>query len=149
MANIVRCPSCGGKNYDYEAVCSKCGTDLKTRPEEIQARNASFITVTTQAIEGRTVSEYLGVVAAMIVLGTGFMTEWNAAIADNLGGRATGLQTKLSKSCEVAISELKTQAMQRGADAVIGIDIDFMTFRENMLVVSANGTAVKLAAVSG
>lgn len=99
---------------------------------------------TTGGIEGRKVSQYLGVVAGEAIIGANLFKDIFAAIRDVVGGRSSSYETVLKEAKEHALSELKEQARMRGANAVIGIDLDYETIGSNgsMLMVSANGTAV-------
>lgn len=144
MAQVIRCPKCGGKNYDYETVCSKCGTPLRLA-EEIKAEIERMLITTTPTVEGCPIQEYLGVLTANVVLGSNWSTDWNTAMADFTGGRAEGMQTKLQGACDAALNELRVLAHKRGGNAVVGVDVDYQIFSGNMLMVSANGTVVKLS----
>ncbi|MEX2247505.1 MAG: heavy metal-binding domain-containing protein [Dehalococcoidia bacterium] len=101
---------------------------------------------TTTAIEGRPVREYLGVVAGETILGANLFKDIGASIRNITGGRAAGYEKELRKARETAIQELQAQAAELGADAVIGVDIDYETVGSGgaMLMVTAAGTAVKL-----
>jgi len=111
--------------------------------EDIEAKSAAFLVSTTHLIQGKKIQEYLGVVSSVVVLGTGLASELGAGIADMFGKRASGFEDKLSQTREIAIRKLETTAMKKGADGVVGLDLDYMTLGGNMLMVSANGTAVK------
>jgi len=105
----------------------------------------SLLVVTTPILQGRTIAQYLGVVSSAVVMGTGFLSELGAGIADFFGTRAGGFQDKLARAKGMALQELKEQVARRGGDAVIGLDLDYMTIAANMLMVSANGTVVRLS----
>lgn len=162
---MIRCPKCDHENLDNAKNCAKCRVNLEFalanieqlqtqwREEEQQValsqemakKMESLLITTTPIIQGRTVSQYLGVVSSGVVMGTGFLSELGASVADFFGTRAGGFQDKLSRAREMALQELKEQAVRRGGDAVIGLDLDYMTIAANMLMVSANGTVVKLS----
>ncbi len=101
---------------------------------------------TTHTVEGRQVSQYLGVVAGEAIIGANLFKDIFAAIRDVVGGRSSSYERVLKEAKEHALSELEEQARMRGANAVIGIDLDYETIGANgsMLMVSANGTAVIL-----
>ena len=145
MATYVRCPHCQTKNDDKNSVCEKCGKPMRAMSASEMQHLESILVVTTPGIEGRAVCAYCGVVVANVVLGTGWSTEFGASLADFSGTRATGLQQKLQAAADAALMELRAQAFQRDADAVLGVDVDYQIFGNNLLMVSANGTAVRLA----
>jgi uncharacterized protein YbjQ (UPF0145 family) len=103
-----------------------------------------MIVSTTTAIEGRPVREYLGVVSGETILGANVFRDIGAQIRNITGGRAAGYEKELRKARETAIAEMEAQATELGADAVIGVDIDYETVGGSMLMVTAAGTAVKL-----
>ena len=106
-----------------------------------------MIISTTDSIDGRRVGMYLGVVAGQAVLGTNFVRDFFAGIRDVIGGRAGSYEKELRKAKAVALEEMAEEARELGADAVIGVDLDYQYMggaERSMLMVSANGTAVKL-----
>ena len=107
-----------------------------------------MIHTTTPTIEGRTVSEYLGVVTGEAILGANIVRDLFAGVRDIVGGRSGAYEEELRKAREIALQEMEAEAAARGADAVIGIDLDYETVggQGSMLMVSASGTAVRLGA---
>ncbi len=103
-----------------------------------------MIVTTTTAVESRPVREYLGVVAGETILGANVFRDIGAQIRNITGGRAAGYEKELRKARETAISEMEAQATELGADAIVGVDIDYETVGGSMLMVTAAGTAVKL-----
>jgi uncharacterized protein YbjQ (UPF0145 family) len=99
---------------------------------------------TTTIIEGREVREYLGVVAGETVMGANVFKDIGATFRNITGGRAAGYEKELRKGRETAIEEMAQFAGELGADAVIGVDIDYETVNTGMLLIAASGTAVKL-----
>jgi uncharacterized protein YbjQ (UPF0145 family) len=99
---------------------------------------------TTNIIEGRPVREYLGVVAGETILGANVFRDIGAQIRNITGGRAAGYEKELRSGRDSAIAEMQAAGEQLGADAVIGVDIDYETVGGSMLMVTASGTAVKL-----
>ena len=93
---------------------------------------------TTPTLEGQTIVEYCGVVTGEAILGANIFR-------DIVGGRSGAYEKELRKAREIAFEELGSQARALGADAVVGIDIDYETVGQNgsMLMVSVSGTAVK------
>ncbi|MGD9868742.1 MAG: heavy metal-binding domain-containing protein [Hyphomicrobiales bacterium] len=105
-----------------------------------------MIITTTHGIEGRQVAEYLGPVAGECVLGANVFRDFFASIRDIVGGRAGGYQKVLRDGRHMALDDMAQEARALGADAIIGIDIDYESLgdKNSMLMVSCNGTAVKL-----
>ena len=103
-----------------------------------------MILSTTNNIEGRNAVKYLGLVSGDAILGANIFRDFFASIRDIVGGRAAGYEAELRKAKDIALDEMRQQARSLGANAVIGIDIDYETIGTNssMLMVSANGTAV-------
>jgi len=104
-----------------------------------------MIIVTTPGVDGKTVSEYLGVVTGDAVMGANIFRDVFASVRDIVGGRSAAYEKELDKAKELAFAELAEKAEALGADAVIGVDIDYETIggSGSMLMVSVNGTAVK------
>jgi uncharacterized protein YbjQ (UPF0145 family) len=105
---------------------------------------AALLLSTTDCIEGREIVEYLGVVSGEAVYGANFIRDFFASIRDVVGGRAGSYEKVLRAGKRAALEDMVEQAAQLGADAIVGIDIDHETVGERMLMVSANGTAVRL-----
>ncbi len=107
-----------------------------------------MIVSTTTAIDGSTVSEYVGIVTGEAVLGTNVFRDLFAGLRDITGGRSAGYERSLREARETATGEMVAEAEQLGADAVIGVDVDYESIQVgqggSMLMVSASGTAVKL-----
>ena len=106
-----------------------------------------MILTTTPSIEGRTISEYRGVVFGEDVAGVNFLRDFAASIRNFVGGRSGSYEDELIRARTQAMNEMSERASQLGADAVVGIDIDYEVLGEGggMLMVTASGTAVKLA----
>jgi uncharacterized protein YbjQ (UPF0145 family) len=104
-----------------------------------------MIVSTTPSIEGRSVAGYLGVVAAQGVLGVNVFKDLEAGMRNLLGGRSKSYENELAAGVSDSLAELEDQAAQLGADALIGVDIDYEAIGQQMLMISASGTAVKLA----
>ena len=105
-----------------------------------------MILTTTPTIEGRTISEYKGVVFGEVVAGVNFIRDFKASIRNVIGGRSGSYENELVKAHNNALDEMSQRAERLGADAVVGIDIDYEALGEggSMLMVTASGTAVKL-----
>jgi uncharacterized protein YbjQ (UPF0145 family) len=104
-----------------------------------------MIVATTPAIEGRSIADYLGVVAAQGVLGVNVFKDVAAGMRNIFGGRSQSYENELASGVSDALVELEKQAAQLGAEAVLGVDIDYEALENNMLMISASGTAVTLA----
>lgn len=99
---------------------------------------------TTPSMEGKTIIRYCGVVAGEAVLGANVFKDMFASIRDIVGGRSGTYEKELRKARQIALDELAEQARELGANAVVGIDLDYEVLGEKngMLMVSASGTAV-------
>lgn len=106
-----------------------------------------MILTTTPTVEGRTIAEYKGVVFGEVISGVNFFKDFAAGIRNLVGGRSGSYEDELVKARSNAMEEMASRARSMGADAVVGIDIDYEVLGENggMLMVTASGTAVKLA----
>lgn len=106
-----------------------------------------MILTTTPSIEGRTITQYKGVVFGEVVAGVNFLRDFAASIRNFVGGRSGSYEDELIRARTQAVNEMSERASQLGADAVVGIDIDYEVLGEGggMLMVTASGTAVKLA----
>ena len=105
-----------------------------------------MILTTTPTVEGRTIREYKGVVFGEVISGVNFFRDIAASIRDLVGGRSTSYEEELINARSQAMDEMAERAVRLGADAVLGIDIDYEVLGEKggMLMVTASGTAVKL-----
>ena len=103
-----------------------------------------MIMSTTPSLEGHPIKEYLGVVTGEAILGANIIRDLFASITDVVGGRSGAYEKELIKARQIALQEAETEAQGRGADAVVGIDLDYEVIREGMMMVTVAGTAVKL-----
>ena len=105
-----------------------------------------MINSTTPSIEGKKIDEYLGVVTGEAILGANIFRDIFAGIRDIVGGRSAAYEKELQKAREIAFREMNQQAQDLGANAILGIDIDYETVgsQGGMLMVSVSGTAVKV-----
>jgi uncharacterized protein YbjQ (UPF0145 family) len=105
-----------------------------------------MILSTTNTLENRTVTEYLGVVTGETIIGANIFKDIFAGIRDIVGGRSGSYERVLAEARENALDEMAAKAKKLGAEAVIGIDLDYETLGANggMIMVTASGTAVKL-----
>ena len=103
-----------------------------------------MIVTTTNTLDGKTVEEYLGIVSGEAIMGANVVRDFLAGISDIIGGRSGAYENKLAEGREIAIKEMMDKARRLGADAVIGVDLDFETLRDGMMMCIATGTAVKI-----
>ncbi|MCT8978586.1 heavy metal-binding domain-containing protein [Clostridium sp. CX1] len=103
-----------------------------------------MIITTTNNIEGRKIIEYRGLVAGEVISGVDFIKDFAAGLTNFFGGRSKSYETELIEARENAIEELRQRASNLGANAVVGVDIDYQVLGQggNMLMVTAAGTAV-------
>ncbi len=105
-----------------------------------------MILTTTTSIEGRAITQYLGVISGEAIVGVNVFRDMFAGIRDLIGGRAGGYQNALAEAREAAFDDLRRAAQTLGANAVVGIDVNYEVVgaKGSMLMVSINGTAVRL-----
>jgi len=105
-----------------------------------------MILSTTPSIEGRSIAEYKGIVTGEAILGANIFKDLFAGIRDIVGGRAGAYAKELAKARTIAMQELEAAGAAIGADAIVGIDLDYETVGQggSMLMVTASGTAVRL-----
>jgi len=100
-----------------------------------------MIVTTTPSVEGKRITAYRGIVVGEAILGANVFRDVFAGITDILGGRSSSYERSLSEARGTALSEMEQNAAELGANAVVGVDIDYEVVN-NMLMVSASGTAV-------
>jgi uncharacterized protein YbjQ (UPF0145 family) len=105
-----------------------------------------MILSTTNSIDGHEVAQYHGVVTGEAILGANIFKDFFASIRDIVGGRSAAYERELGKARQIAFDEMSQQAAELGANAILGIDIDYETVgaQGGMLMVSVSGTAVTL-----
>lgn len=102
-----------------------------------------MLMTTTNTLDGKQITQYLGIVSGETIIGANIVRDFMAGITDIIGGRSTAYEKSLIEAKEIALREMVEQAQRIGANAVIGIDLDFETIGQgSMLMVSASGTAV-------
>lgn len=103
-----------------------------------------MLTTTTPSIEGHRIVRYCGVHAGEAILGANVFKDFFAGIRDLVGGRSQAYERELQRARDIAMQELQEKAREAGANAVVGIDLDYEVIGQNgsMLMVSASGTAV-------
>ncbi|MFV9509716.1 YbjQ family protein [Tepidibacillus sp. LV47] len=103
-----------------------------------------MIITTTSHLDGKTIKEYLGIVSGEAIMGANVVRDFLAGITDIIGGRSGAYESKLAEGREIAIREMMDKARSLGANAIIGVDLDFETLRDGMMMCIATGTAVKV-----
>lgn len=107
-----------------------------------------MLVVTTPSVEGYTIKEYHGLVTGDAILGANIFKDLFAGIRDIVGGRSAAYEQELRKAKDIALQEMQAEATGLGANAIIGVDLDYETIQMGqgggMLMVSACGTAVSI-----
>ncbi|MEQ8712983.1 MAG: heavy metal-binding domain-containing protein [Cyclobacteriaceae bacterium] len=103
-----------------------------------------MIVTTTNTIEGKKVTRYIGIVTGEAIIGANFVKDFFASITDIVGGRSGSYEKGLREAKDIALAELQENAQRMGANAVLAVDLDYETLGQggSMLMVSASGTAV-------
>jgi uncharacterized protein YbjQ (UPF0145 family) len=101
---------------------------------------------TTNVLDGRKVTAYLGLVSGEAILGANIFKDFFAGIRDIVGGRSAAYESELRKAKQIALDEMRAEAERLGANAIIGVDLDYENLgaQGGMLMVCASGTAVKV-----
>lgn len=105
-----------------------------------------MITTTTHSIEGKSIEQYLGVISAEVIIGANVFKDILGGLRDFFGGRSGTYEKVMSEAKQNAINELIQKAQSVGANAIVGIDLDFETVGSggSMMMVIASGTAVRI-----
>lgn len=105
-----------------------------------------MLVTTTNTLQGKDIVDYKGIVTGEAILGANLFKDLFAGIRDIVGGRSGAYEEELAKARQIALHEMQQQASAMGANAVIGVDLDYETVGQNgsMLMVSATGTAVSV-----
>ena len=103
-----------------------------------------MIVTTTPTVEGRRITKYLGVITGEAILGANIFRDMCAAVRDVVGGRSAAYEKELAKAREIALEDLEDWAEELGANAIVGVNLDYESFGQSngMMMVSATGTAV-------
>ena len=101
-----------------------------------------MIITTTNSIEGKSITDYRGVVVGEAIMGANVVRDFFAGITDIIGGRAGAYESKLQDARDTAMRELEERARAAGGNAVVGVDLDYEVVGDSMLMVSVSGTAV-------
>ena len=103
-----------------------------------------MLVTTTPSIEGKRITKYLGIVTGEAILGANVFKDVFAGIRDIVGGRSATYERELQRARDMALTEIEAKAQQLGANAVVGVDLDYEVLGQNngMLMVAVSGTAV-------
>ena len=106
----------------------------------------SMILTTTPSVEGKTIVEYKGIVFGEVISGVDFVKDFAAGLSNIFGGRSNSYEDELQNARTQAMAELSQRAQALGANAVVGVDLDYEVLGANngMLMVTASGTAVRV-----
>ena len=101
-----------------------------------------MIRTTTNSLEGKKIITYHGIVTGETIIGANIFRDFFASIRDIVGGRSNAYEEVLREARETALKEMEEKAARVGANAVIGVDLDYETVGQSMLMVSVSGTAI-------
>ncbi|MGY9050061.1 hypothetical protein P775_09695 [Puniceibacterium antarcticum] len=101
-----------------------------------------MILTTTNSLEGHRITAYKGIVVGEAIMGANIVRDFFASITNIVGGRSGAYESKLQDARDTAMRELEQRAAAKGANAVVGVDIDYEVVGDSMLMVSVSGTAV-------
>lgn len=136
----------GNPDYDEKLWYSRAKKEEIQRAEnekkELDYREKHHMVTTGFQFEGYEIVSYLGIVAGEVVLGTGFLSEFTSSFADFFGVQSGIFEEKLETARHAAMDKLIKKSAALGGNAVIGIDIDYNMFSNNVIGVIANGTSV-------
>lgn len=156
--NTWKCDTCGEVHEQPFDSCWKCGTgrgggpadpDFAILESREDAADDKLPCSTTPGIPGRSITVCKGIVCGEAIMGANVLRDFAAGITNIVGGRSGAYETTLREGREIALREMMDEAREVGANAVVGVDIDYETVGSHMLMVSASGTAVVLEALPG
>ena len=162
---MAQCNHCGKEVNIFRlsgGLCSTCSTQALAAEQAERSRaverqrdddsvahqEAARIILTTETAHNLPVTERLGIISAEVVIGMNLFKDIASAFTDTFGGRSKNMQNGLRQARESALAELRQEAHALGADAVVGIDLDYSEISgggKSMLFLVASGTAVKLS----
>ena len=103
-----------------------------------------MIVTTTSGIQGKEIIEYVDIVNGEAIMGANIVRDLFASVRDVVGGRSGAYESKLKEARDIAMNEMKELAKQKGANAIVGVDVDYEVVRDGMLMVAVSGTAVRI-----
>jgi len=148
---ISTCPRCFRGLSEDEEFCPRCGTknpeatkEAVKFTKELDKKLAEVILTTGVSVESKSVKEYKGLVSTEMILGLSIIRDIGADFVDFLGTWAKGYEKKIVKAKEDLLNKLKYEAVERETNAVISIDMDYQEMCGSMMLLSINGTAVRV-----
>lgn len=112
------------------------------RSVEVAAASRRVLVTGTPTIDGHRIAQYLGIESVEIVIGTGVFSELSSFVADSFGARSSAFERKLAEAKQHAMDTLRYIAAERGANAVVSVDLDYTEFSGNRIALIVNGTLV-------
>lgn len=103
-----------------------------------------MLITTTPNVEGYRITSYYGLVTGETIMGANIFRDFLASITDVVGGRSGTYESKLKEARDIAVGEMTSYAQRLGANAVVGVDVDYEVIRDGMLMVAVSGTAVRV-----
>lgn len=154
----LTCAQCGAKQGVMAAltanigedtyVCSSCkekeAREKEERLPQLRQLAKSVVFTTTHSIDGHSVVKYLGIESVEFVIGTGFFSEITTDVEDFFGQRSSAFEKKLQAAKKAAFDTLAMIAAEKGANAVVGVDVDYTEFSGNRVGLVVNGTLVEV-----
>lgn len=101
-----------------------------------------MIVTTTSSLDGKSIETYHGIVTGEAIMGANIVRDIFASVTDVIGGRSSAYEDKLAEGRRIALEEMQDRARAMGANAIVGVDLDFETIRDGMMMCVASGTAV-------
>ncbi|MBR5287023.1 MAG: heavy metal-binding domain-containing protein [Clostridia bacterium] len=135
------CPFCEpdkGKKAEIER------KEREARAAEYELKSEAFLMTTGNDFNGYEIKEYLGIISDGVIQGTGWLSELSADINDILGSESNTFAKKLRMCRESALEKIKRAAIEKNANALVSVDFETMTLRNNMIGVMVSGTAVRI-----
>ncbi len=133
-------------DYQFPRCCDEVNAERgqaeQQRIQKLVLASRNVIVSTTPSLDGYRVKKYLGTESVEFVIGTGLFSEISSSIADFFGARSTAFEMKLNAAKRHAMGALKYAAVEKGANAVVGIDLDYTEFSNNRIGLIINGTLV-------
>jgi uncharacterized protein YbjQ (UPF0145 family) len=148
-SDVYYCPSCSTAIAEERAAERRKHEEAeRQRIERVKQAAKQVIVTTTPKVDGYYVAKYLGIESVEFVIGTGVFSEVSGSIADFFGARSSAFEKKLQVAKKHAMDALKFIAAEQGANAVVGVDLDYSEFSGNRIALIINGTLVKLSPLS-
>ena len=138
----MNCHNCGSEVSEGTKFCSKCGASLTP------STTPGFIVTTTPTVEGYRIRKVLGIVTGLTPRTRGVLGKFVAGIQSMFGGEVTAFTTELEKARIEAIQRVRSKALQLGANAIVGLDLETsdLGLQQGIVIISATGTAVIIEA---